>query len=576
MSLAPSPSLSPPQLCRSLEDGGFRLASKRDLALSSALQSASQRVLRSEVVVDESCLVDLITRPNDSETAASTRVLVFWKGARVEERGGGLFFEKLDYLQGEALSTIIRFWKDLARSSRDSMLGAWASVEDGLSSAVQGSRACATDIKSSLEAQLVQSMQIINVTRLDASIGISDRLASSNSVLPRLGSLGNDTGVASADGGRVFRIRSRRVGSLTVMTPDEVVRQGSTRFRASRRRGARGAAGVARRALARWGLVSSENRPLEDFMAGGSWAACSGKLAFIQTAAMKTAFSLAMRRARGNLTDVEASYWRVLLSAFLRPVLVLDPAFDQVVVIYARASHAQDAQNAQPLPLEGLWTDAASGILGSIDPGLPSALGFSPRAVVGSANVSGLLSGATQYLDSRRGVRSSVDDAQPAPGDPDTGVPQPPSASARTPEQARTRGSREQERAGLGVSLLAYDGVKVQNLRTLFPDRQLRFRPLDSLKLDLVTVFTFVSIAVTKLKFDDEISGIVAVVSASVWSVGVYYRIQARRNEYELETSRKLVERLSARKLVERLSPRPLSSSVSASARQSTCTLLNT
>jgi hypothetical protein len=46
-------------------------------------------------------------------------------------------------------------------------------------------------------------------------------------------------------------------------------------------------------------------------------------------------------------------------------------------------------------------------------------------------------------------------------------------------------------------------------------------RPLDSLKLDLVTVGTFLSIALTKLKFDDEVSGIVAVVSASVSCVCV-------------------------------------------------------
>ena len=35
--------------------------------------------------------------------------------------------------------------------------------------------------------------------------------------------------------------------------------------------------------------------------------------------------------------------------------------------------------------------------------------------------------------------------------------------------------------------------------------------------------------------------------SSTVWVVGVYYRIVARRNEYELETSRKLSERISAR-----------------------------
>ena len=209
-------------MCRSLEDGGFRLASKRDLALSSALQSASQRVLRSEVVVDESRLVDLLTRPG-AATAASTRVLIFWKGASVEERVGGLFLEKLDYLQGEYVSSVISFWKDLAHIGRDSALGGWASVQAVMSRAVQSSWSWTDDT--------VRSQ--INVTQIGSRIASSGRLASSER------GLGSDTGVAGVGRGRAGRIRSRRLGSISVLTPDEVVRQSTTLLRASRRRGVR-------------------------------------------------------------------------------------------------------------------------------------------------------------------------------------------------------------------------------------------------------------------------------------------------------------------------------------------------
>jgi len=72
--------------------------------------------------------------------------------------------------------------------------------------------------------------------------------------------------------------------------------------------------------------------------------------------------------------------------------------------------------------------------------------------------------------------------------------------------------------------------TQVQNLRTLFPDRQLKFRPLDSFKLDLVTIVTFVSIAVTKLRFDDTFTDIVALVrfymSHKCMSLCVYFCVE--------------------------------------------------
>jgi len=43
--------------------------------------------------------------------------------------------------------------------------------------------------------------------------------------------------------------------------------------------------------------------------------------------------------------------------------------------------------------------------------------------------------------------------------------------------EGRDRKGRGED-AAISLSVLAYKGVKVQSLRTLFPDRQLRFRPL--------------------------------------------------------------------------------------------------
>ena len=178
---------------RTLLDAGFRLASTRDLAISKALQSASQRVLRSEVVIDDRQLIDLASESPGS--LPSSKVLIFWRGAGVQQRAGGLFFEKLDYLQGEALSLVLGFWVDSTKS-------AWKSFRDGRDVVVDGVRSLVASAKESASSALEQATP----TRLGSAANFS-------LVTGRLGS----------GGGAKGRIRSARIGSIEVMTPDEVL-----------------------------------------------------------------------------------------------------------------------------------------------------------------------------------------------------------------------------------------------------------------------------------------------------------------------------------------------------------------
>ena len=281
-------------LQRPLEDAGFRLASKRDLAISSALQASSQRVLRSEVVVDENRLIDLISAPG-AAGACSSRVLIFWKGAGVEETGGGLFFEKLDYLQGEVLSAIFIFWQGLAR-------GAWGSVLDGRSMLADALGTMTDEVKDSLallfENASAPPLKSIGIASLEES---NRRLGSSKPTGNRGISATGNRGI-SASGRRVWsdrvprsatrgRARSARIGSIDVVTPGEVLRQSNTRAKVLRRTGNRHANMLLNRALARWGLVSSRRHDLSDFRPGGTWPPLSGRSALVQTAAMVDIFA---------------------------------------------------------------------------------------------------------------------------------------------------------------------------------------------------------------------------------------------------------------------------------------------
>jgi len=98
--------------------------------------------------------------------------------------------------------------------------------------------------------------------------------------------------------------------------------------------------------------------------------------------------------------------------------------------------------------------------------------------------------------------------------------------------------------------LIAFDGVRVRNVRTLWPEkaRKLRFRPLDSFRLDLATVATLLAV-LAQIKLDNAYTQSVGVVTTSAWVFGAVFRFNARRNEYELETSRRLAQRTTARGL---------------------------
>ena len=197
--------------------------------------------------------------------------------------------------------------------------------------------------------------------------------------------------------------------------------------------------------------------------------------------AMQTAFASAMQQARESCGH-DIANWRAILSALLRVVTVQDPQFEETVVLFAKRRQSQEPLG---VPLERVFERAAVYFLSSIDPGLPDAWGFA------------------------RAPRQ--DDAQ----DP------PPLSSFASPPPAPPPA-----KAALSVS--AYSGIKVKNLLTLFPDHKLQFRPLDSFKLDLVTAVTFISIAINKFGGEEAFSDLIALASATVWFVGVTYRIQAR------------------------------------------------
>jgi hypothetical protein len=469
------------ELSRPLMDAGFRMASKRDLAISSALQSASQRVLRSEVVVDDQQLIDLIAKPCTS--LPSSKVLIFWRGAGVQQRAGGLFFEKLDFIQGEVLSLVLGFWVENSRA-------AWRRVSEGRDALADGVGSAVGVAKGTASSLLEQ----VNASRIGSAANFS--LSSS-----RLGS-----GTERAKG----RIRSARIGSMEVMTPDEVLRRQSIRGRALKRSGRKRARALLNRVLARWGLVSLRSHELDEFMPGGSWPPASKRPRLVQMAAMQTAFASAMKQARESCGH-DIANWRAILSALLRIVTVQDPMFEETVVVFAKRAGGSDMDHATQ-PVERFFERAVVYFLSSIDPGLPDAWGFSRKDALPAGDMT--------------------------PARPQVGLGMEGDLSQRKEAAVASLGQTQfsshvlrLERASLSVS--AYSGIKVKNLLTIFPDHKLQFRPLDSFKLDLVTAVTFISIAINKFGRDDvPFSDLVAVASATVWVVGVYYRIQARCGVY--------------------------------------------
>ena len=434
--------------------------------------------------MDESPLIDLAPRTSTLGPggAASSRVLIFLKGSDVETRGGGLFFEKFDYLQGEVLSSILGFWKGIIRDAWANAVSGVEGMLEDVSSSVSGlNRAVAPDMNISAPALQTPFGQMSGAAKWGRSL-------------------------EARGPGPAARLRSTRIGSIEVMTREEVVRQGSTRVRAVQRGGKRRARRLLDRLLERWGLISKNSHELSEFFPDGAWSPTSSKTVHVRTTVMKTAFAQAMRQARDDSAS-DLAYWRAIMSAFLRPVELQDPIFETAVVLYATSDNKVGGGEADELQ-DNFWTQAVISGLRFVDPKLPAVWGFRDSLMADDAEAGG----ASESIQ----------------------------ADGRSMSTAAPR--------DLSFSMVAYKGVKVQNLRTLFPYRQLRFRPLDSFKLDLVTLVTFFSIAVTRLRFDDDpLTDLVAISAFSVWSIGVYYRILARRNDYELETTRRLAERISAR-----------------------------
>jgi hypothetical protein len=98
-----------------LADSGFQLITLRDLTMSAALQD-HQGVMRLEVTVDESNLLNmskfLASHENSPELGA---VLIWQRGHAIERKTGFLFLRKLDYLQSTLLVFLIKICKAFSR-----------------------------------------------------------------------------------------------------------------------------------------------------------------------------------------------------------------------------------------------------------------------------------------------------------------------------------------------------------------------------------------------------------------------------------------------------------------------------
>ena len=266
--------------------------------------------------MDESPLIDLAPRTSTLGPggAASSRVLIFLKGSDVETRGGGLFFEKFDYLQGEVLSSILGFWKGIIRDAWANAVSGVEGMLEDVSSSVSGlNRAVAPDMNISAPAVQTPIGQMSGAAKWGRSL-------------------------EARGPGPAARLRSTRIGSIEVMTREEVVRQGSTRVRAVQRGGKRRARRLLDRLLERWGLISKNSHELSEFFRDGAWSPTSSKTVHVRTTVMKTAFAQAMRQARDDSAS-DLAYWRAIMSAFLRPVELQDPIFETAVVLYATSDN---------------------------------------------------------------------------------------------------------------------------------------------------------------------------------------------------------------------------------------------
>jgi hypothetical protein len=148
-------------------------------------------------------------------------------------------------------------------------------------------------------------------------------------------------------------------------------------------------------------------------------------------------------------------------------------------VLYARASEAEldaslsrDSRHTHTQqPLEDVWTKAVVSLLASIDPALPSLLKFTDLLADTTRKTNAIGQGSEGQGSERQGSEGLTC--------PDRGG-QGRAGRVGTPDSAKSRNaSALEECEKASFALVSYAGVKVENLPTLFPDRQLRFRPLD-------------------------------------------------------------------------------------------------
>ena len=98
-----------------LADSGFQLITLRDLTMSAALQD-HQGVMRLEVTVDESNLLNMSNLLSSHENSTELGAVLIWqRGHAIERKTGFLFLRKLDYLQSTLLVYLIKICKAFSR-----------------------------------------------------------------------------------------------------------------------------------------------------------------------------------------------------------------------------------------------------------------------------------------------------------------------------------------------------------------------------------------------------------------------------------------------------------------------------
>eukprot|EP00960_Hanusia_phi_P053054 761813-Hanusia_phi.AAC.2 len=471
---------------QTLRKAGYRLLSERDVAMSEAM--SAQGVLRSDIVTDESSFLRLLPR-NDTHHCVSPRILVWRRGVSVEEVSGSLYLQKLDYLQS---SILLALW----RSALEMLQGVWEEMEVARSMLRDGSSTLLDDLRS--------------------VVGMS----------------GPDKVRATLD--------------ETLASAEQTLFQ------------------LAVKLLERWGLVSPRAaKPLSDFHP--SLLASSASYDVVRFVGLSEGIQNAYEAA---VAAVGANGLQTFFSAFLRPVYLEDPVFESVVVMYARKKRGERSNRVGVLPFLVSFVRLLS--LYAVDPRLPflsdrplvpgrtgqihvretfhdnhvfTEYSIDVRDVKDSGCLRLLISLLYKFRSGSRNLEFKIPFSEPFAlvkvGRSRVNI------VMLNSKRADQKTPREREEAA-ALEIIGYQSVNIQNIKSIWPDRQLQFRPLDSLRLDLVTFTTLASV-LAQVKLDNPYTDAAALVTTTAWILGAIFRFNARRNAYELQSSRGLARRITAR-----------------------------